>query len=152
MLDHQEFDQFVKKYENFSREYNKFVSQFLLKMAYRTVRGTKLLTPVDTGDLRNRWDVGSVKRSGQYLYVEIINSLEYASYVEDGHWQHKRWLPGIFSRNKFKYVRGAKTGIMLREKWIPGRYMARISIAKIQQEIPRRYEMEFNQFIARLGA
>jgi len=36
---------------------------------------------------------------------------------------------------------------MLEEKWIPGQHMARVSITKVEREIPKRFEKAFNEFV-----
>ena len=51
---------------------------------------------------------------------------------------------------KAQYGKNVK-GIMLKEKWIPGKHMARISITKVQQEIPKQYEKALKQFMSGLG-
>ena len=52
---------------------------------------------------------------------------------------------------KQKYGDDAK-GVMLQDKWIPGHHMAQISIAKIEREIPKRYEKAMKEFMKRLEA
>lgn len=50
------------------------------------------------GTLRERWDVGSIIKSGETYSVEVFNPMEYASYVEFGHRtrNHKGWVPGQY--------------------------------------------------------
>lgn len=50
------------------------------------------------GTLRKGWTVGTVIKSGKQYNVEVINSIEYASYVEFGHRtrNHKGWVPGQY--------------------------------------------------------
>lgn len=50
------------------------------------------------GTLRERWDVGSITKSGETYSVEVFNPMEYASYVEFGHRtrNHKGWVPGQY--------------------------------------------------------
>jgi hypothetical protein len=43
-------------------------------------------------------------------------------------------------------------GVMLQEKWIPGVHMARISITKLEFEIPKKYEKALKEFMSGLGA
>lgn len=127
--------------------YDMFIRKFLKQMAMRAMAKTKLLTPVITGDLRDRWEVGDVLRVGDEFHVSIINTMEYALYVEEGHLQEKRWVPGKWEGDVFVYEKGAKTGMMLQTKWIPGQFMARISINKIASEIPTRYKRELEKFL-----
>lgn len=50
------------------------------------------------GNLRRGWTVGEVVKTNNGYEVEVINSVEYASYVEYGHRtkNHKGWVPGRF--------------------------------------------------------
>ncbi len=50
------------------------------------------------GTLRRNWSVGEVIKKGDLYEVEIINSTDYASYVEFGHRtvNHAGWVPGRF--------------------------------------------------------
>ena len=50
------------------------------------------------GTLRRGWTVGTVIKSGKQYNIEVINSVEYASYVEFGHRtrNHKGWVPGQY--------------------------------------------------------
>lgn len=153
-LNHQQFADYVNKFTKIEQEYEKFLYRFLKQIGMRTLAQTKKLTPVDTGDLRNRWELSEIYIEGDTLCIDMINSLDYASFVEDGHWQRGRWLPGEFVNGKFvykPYVEGEdSSGIMLKEKWIPGHYMARVSIDKVKKEIPKRFERAFLQFMKEL--
>jgi len=82
----------------------------------------------------------------------LFNPVEYASFVEDGHMQRARFVPGSFLGNKFEYIEGYPFGMVLSNKWIPGHHMVRISISKIEREIPKRYEKALQQFMKGLGA
>lgn len=152
-FDFTELKQFRDNLVKVEKSIPKFLEMFILKMAYRTLRATKRITPVDTGELRNKWEVTDVKLHKYYVSASIVNSQEYASFVEDGHWQRRRWLPGRWVGNKFQYVPHSsygpnlESGIMLQEKWIPGHYMARISLNKVQNELPRRFEHEFKRWM-----
>lgn len=50
------------------------------------------------GNLRRGWTVGEVVKTNNGYKVEVINSVEYASYVEYGHRtrNHKGWVSGRF--------------------------------------------------------
>lgn len=161
-MDYSGFEKLLDSFEDLQQKYEAFIRDFLLKQALRCLSQTKRLTPVDTGNLRNRWELGKIIKVGDELQIEIFNPVEYASFVEDGHWQDKRFLPlshletgskkskNLAASIKAKY--GTNTqGVMLKEKWVPGYHMARISITKIEREIPLRYQKEFAQFIKNLG-
>ncbi|WP_042472810.1 HK97 gp10 family phage protein [Bacillus ndiopicus] len=54
------------------------------RVALLAIRKVKMLTPVDTGDLRNNWKYHIIKHGDTYKIV-IYNQLEYALFVEKGH-------------------------------------------------------------------
>ena len=129
------------------QHYRQFIEKFLLQMGMRAIAQTKALTPVVTGDLRDRWELSEITRVGDLVYISLINTMEYASYVEDGHMQYARWVPGRWDGDVFKYEPGSKTGMKLSTKWVPGQHMARISMDKIERELPARYQRAFQKFL-----
>ena len=50
------------------------------------------------GTLRRGWTIGEIKKEGGVYNIDIINPVEYASYVEYGHRtpNHKGWVEGHF--------------------------------------------------------
>ena len=151
-MDFKEFQDLLDSFKEVQKQHEAFLRKFLTEMGMRALAQTKKLTPVDTGNLRNNWELSQVYRKGDELYIVLFNPTEYASFIEDGHMQHSRWVPGKWRDGRFEYIPGAKTGMMLKEKWIPGFHMARISINKVEREIPKRYERALKQFMKGLGA
>ena len=151
-MDFREFQDLLDSFKEVQKQHEAFLRKFLTEMGMRALAQTKKLTPVDTGNLRNNWELSQVYRKGDELYIVLFNPTEYASFIEDGHMQYSRWVPGEWRGDRFEYIPGAKTGMMLKEKWIPGHHMARISINKIEREIPKRYEKALKQFMKGLGA
>ena len=151
-MDFKEFQDLLDSFKEVQKQHEAFLRKFLTEMGMRALAQTKKLTPVDTGNLRNNWELSQVYRKGDELYIVLFNPTEYASFIEDGHMQYSRWVPGEWRGDRFEYIPGAKTGMMLKEKWIPGHHMARISINKIEREIPKRYEKALKQFMKGLGA
>lgn len=161
-MDFREFQDLLDSFKEVQKQHEAFLRKFLTEMGMRALAQTKKLTPVDTGNLRNRWELSQVYRKGDSLYIVLFNPVEYASFVEDGHMQRRRFLPIQYLEDspanakmvasiKQKYGDDVK-GVMLQDKWIPGHHMARISISKIEREIPKRYEKALKQFMKGLGA
>ncbi len=150
-LDYTEFEELLTGFKALQKEHEAFIRKFLVEMGMRTIRQTKKLTPVDTGALRNAWELSDVWRKGDELYLVLTNRMEYANFVENGHMQHNRFVPGSLLSGEFEYIKGYPFGITLRNKWIPGHHMARISINKIEQEIPKRYEKALIKFMQAMG-
>lgn len=50
------------------------------------------------GTLRRGWTIGEIRNEGGVYKIDVINPVEYASYVEHGHRtaNHKGWVPGHF--------------------------------------------------------
>lgn len=50
------------------------------------------------GTLRRGWTIGEIRKEGSVYKIEIVNPVEYASYVEYGHRtaDHKGWVKGHF--------------------------------------------------------
>lgn len=134
------YSQFRKLRDNFSKlsdEYEAWLQSFLLNEANRFMALVKPLTPVDTGDLRNHWKIGKIFRQSDMLCVEIINPMEYASFVE---WGHKQ-TPG-------RYV--PQIGKKLVNDWVEGAHMMQISLDRIYAEMPARFNSEFTKWLKRL--
>lgn len=79
--------------------------------------------PVDTSRL-----VDSIYVFGEGIpqdYVEVGTNVEYALYVNDGHVQHKRFLPAerLSVGGRAKYLTGSnQKGIMLSERYVQGAF------------------------------
>lgn len=150
-FDSSEFEELLDAFKSLQKKHEVFIRNFLTEMGLRALAQVKTLTPVDTGNLRGRWELSQVFRKGDSLYIVIFNPVIYASFVEDGHMQHARWLPGEWQGKSFKYIKGHDKGMMLTDRWVPGYHMARISINKIERELPMRYDRAFKEFIKGLG-
>lgn len=79
--------------------------------------------PVDTSRL-----VDSIFVFGEGIpqdYVEVGTNVEYALYVNDGHIQHRRFLPAdrLTVGGKAKYLKSNnQKGIMLKERYVQGAF------------------------------
>lgn len=78
--------------------------------------------PVDTSRLVDNIFVGGVEDDS----IEVGTNVEYALFVNDGHVQHKRFLPcrkvSAGGKTRLVYSKGSKTGIMLQERYVAGRH------------------------------
>lgn len=125
--DFSELEKFFENWTNAYNDFDTFLKNFLLEQGLRVIAKTKPRTPVDTGSLRNMWSVGEVKASGQNLEVELINSMEYSSFVEFG------------ARN----VNGS---------WREGRFMLTISMDEVNRQMPARFDKAFKAYLQSKGA
>lgn len=154
-LDFEEFETFLENSKKAAKAYDNFLRKFMTEMGMRALAQAKALTqsrsPLLTQGMKEKWETTSPRRKGNEIYVYLINSADYASFVEDGHMQYARWVPGEWIGNEFHYIKGAKTGMMLTTKYIEGQHMAQISINKIENEMPARYDRAFKQFLKEMG-
>lgn len=141
----------ANKYKKMAKAAPKFQKDFLSTIGDLLMNELEETTPVDTGELRRSWVKGSVQNNGMVYYLPIANIKEYASYVEDGHRQTKRFLPGDIKGKKFVYNPDADGGIMLSDKWIEGKHMYRISSKKIKDRMPALFHEEFKLFFDSFG-
>lgn len=81
-----------------------------------------LLSSFEKGAQDNVWvfDAGN-------LTLEVGTNVEYAKYVNDGHWTNpkgveRRFVPGVWSGDRFVYQPGAKTGMVLKQHWVDGTF------------------------------
>lgn len=102
------------------------------RLALRAVSIAKKGTPVMDGDLRKSWAASKPVMNGNVASCEMTNSMDYASWVEDGHRQVKRWVPGSWMGNRFIYNGNSESGMMLKPKWITGFHMGRRAINNIE--------------------
>lgn len=121
-----------------SSDVQKFMIECAKDLAARLLRYAKMRTPVGRypkgsgkvgGTLRRGWSQVNngveVAYSGGVYIVEIINPVEYASYVEIGH--------------------RTKSG-----GWVPGRFMLKISEDELKSVIPQILEDKILKFLGDL--
>lgn len=98
------------------------------------------------GTLRRGWTGGvdknateyanslSVKKIGDKYHIDIINPVEYASYVEYGHRQNPgRYVPALGKR--------------LKQGWVPGKFMLTISEAELNGMTDRILQAKLRKFM-----
>jgi hypothetical protein len=97
-------------------------------IALQAVDYRRLLNSFDKGSQGNVWEL-----SNGGLTLTVGTNVKYAQAVNDGHWTVKnkfsriiggrkaRWVPGVWSGNRFIYRPGADEGMLLKEKFIQGK-------------------------------
>jgi hypothetical protein len=125
-FNYKHFEKFIADYENATKEIDKFLKEFLSEMAFRVIAKVKPRTPRITSALINSWQVGEIKALGTNLEIEIVNGMDYASFVEYG------------ARN-------------LNGTWRNGRFMLTISIDEVANQIPLRFDKAWKQFLTDRG-
>ena len=86
----------------------------------RVMDSRLLLASFERGNDGNVWEL-----TDGGLTLEIGTNLNYAGYVNDGHWTNtkgveRRWVPGYWQGHRFIYDPAAKTGMLLKQHWVEG--------------------------------
>lgn len=103
-------------------------------------------------------DNGNAELSEGGLTVEIGTNVEYAKYVNDGHWtcgkgEAMRFVPGRVTTDasgkitSFEYDPSAKSGMMLKQKWVEGRHFWESGIKIMEKMIPGLLEAKIQQWM-----
>ena len=108
------FKKFDKILDKIKTEAPKATERFLMLQAEEMVgdlkNKNKILTPVDTGTLKNSWQRENGKRLTGKKFTQIVfNMTDYAAHVEYGH---------RIGRSKTKFVRGRfmlRTAVAMRQ-------------------------------------
>lgn len=132
-----DYNGFIRYRDNFNKMYQQFdswLNAFLLKEGMRFIAGVKPRTPVDTGDLRNHWQLDGITRTGDTLRCWFVNSMYYATFVEYGHAK--------------PYKSGAAEGS---SDWVAGYFMMTVTLDQIERSMPARFDSAFKKFLLGLG-
>jgi hypothetical protein len=126
-------DDWGDELERMAKELPQELEEFLRDLAFFVQRRVKRRTPVETGYLRNSWQIGEVIRMGETLQIAVYTDVEYALFVEEGHRQTKHTVP-ITARD------GTVTMVTLKEKFIEGRHMMQLAIDDLSKVLPDRMQ------------
>lgn len=142
-VDYSKFQQFAEKVEQTlgDDQMELFMEACAKELAARLLAKVIKRTPVGEypdrvgGTLRRGWTAEqqqdvvtyvnslNVTHSGDSFTIEIVNPVEYASYVEFGHRQEPgRFVPAIGKR--------------LKKSWVEGKFMLTISSQEVQEAAP----------------
>lgn len=175
-IDTTELRKFVEKMERagrgggFKKELNRFLDSLGVDFLSHVQDAIIRAESVDTRLLLNSFQKGEkgnvfIAQEGA-LQIEVGTNVEYASYVNDGHWLNPkgvstRWVPGHWTgppedkNARFIYEPGAKTGMLLKQKWIEGshyfddavRLMDRIAPMYMEEKMQEWLEKYFSDFL-----
>lgn len=116
------WDEFVKNFETLVENWDAKKRILLERMGNIYHSAIIPHVPVDTSRL-----VDNIFVFGDGIpqdYVEVGTNVHYALYVNDGHVQHKRFLPAdrLSVGGRAKYLKGGAKGIMLSERYVQGAF------------------------------
>lgn len=107
-----------------------------------TVDTRLLLNSFQRGDGDNVWEM---HEGGLSLLVGT--NVEYAVYANFGHMQDARWVPGHWNGDRFIYEPGAKTGMMLTEKWVEGSHYWDNALAVFDKVFEKGLECRLQEWL-----
>lgn len=86
------------------------------------------------------------------LTLEVGTSLSYALYVNDGHWTNskgveRRWVPGYWQGDRFIYDPSAKTGMLLKQKWVEGSHYWESSLRILDELLPQFLDAKLQEWL-----
>lgn len=86
------------------------------------------------------------------LTLEVGTNIDYAGYVNDGHWtnpkgQSGRWVPGTWSGDEFIYDPSADTGMYLKQQWVQGKHFWESALRILNEMYPSLLEAKLQQWI-----
>jgi hypothetical protein len=106
-----------------------------------------LLQSFHKGDQDNVWEMNE---GG--LTLEVGTNLEYAGYVNDGHWTNPkgvkmRWVPGRWEGDRFIHDASAKTGMALKQHWVEGAHYWESGLRILEQIYPKLLEAKLQEWL-----
>ncbi|MBR1532716.1 MAG: HK97 gp10 family phage protein [Eubacterium sp.] len=149
IADFSECEGFVNRLATAGPDFKKELKLFLIGLGEEFLRVVQdeiiAREVVDTRLLLNSFSKGGAENVWKLdeggLTVEVGTNVEYAEFVNDGHWtnskgQSGRWIPGSWNGSHFEYQPGAKTGMYLRQQWVEGAHYWDIGLKVMEQMIP----------------
>ncbi len=138
VLDIKQLEAFRDRIKDLDTEREAFMVSTVKNLAARLLRKVILRTPTDTGQLKNSWKVEKVTKEGTTYKVIIINSMNYAAYVEFGHRQEVgRFIPTIKKR--------------LVKPWVKGKFMLTISEHELEGQMENIIAKRIENWLKKLG-
>ena len=104
-----DFSQLVELQERIQQltevDLDKYFRDVLEELGMKLMTRAIKRTPVDTGTLRRNWQLTKVMRFSDHYRIRVLNTTEYAHWVENGHRTRNRqgWVPGYFMLRKATY-------------------------------------------------
>lgn len=131
--------------EGIGLEFLRIIEDEIIRLKVMDTR--LLLNSFHKGGDENVW-----RLSDSGLTLEVGTNVEYASYVNDGHWTCKkgekmRFVPGYWSGNRFIYDSSAKSGMMLKQNWVKGAHYWESGLRILDKMLPGLTEAKLQQWI-----
>ena len=161
-IDTTELRRFIERLNQAGRgkEFEKELSRFLDAIAVEFLSYVQDFI-IQAGSVDTRLLLNSFQKSGEGnvfiaqeggLQIEVGTNVEYCVFVNDGHWLNPkgvdmRWVPGEWQGERFIYQPGAKTGMLLKQKWIEGSHYFDDAIRLMERMAPQFMERKIEQWL-----
>jgi hypothetical protein len=114
----------------------------------RQVLDTRLLlASFHRGHESNVWEL-----TDGGLTLEVGSTLEYAGYVNDGHWTNtkgveRRFVPGYWDGDRFVYDPSAEGGMVLKQHWVEGKPYWESALRILDKMMPELLEAKLQEWL-----
>lgn len=131
--------------EGLGNEFLRIVEDEIIR---RKVLDTRLLlASFHKGDGNNLWELTEGN-----LTLEVGSTLEYAGYVNDGHWTNpkgvdKRFVPGYWQGDRFVYDPNAKGGMVLKQHFVDGKPYFDSAIRILDKMLPSFLDEKLQEWL-----
>lgn len=162
----EDFEKFAKRLEqvvdkDLQREVKLWLEGSGFQFLEEVQRMIKTMQVVDTRRLLNsftRGGDGTIWRlSSNGLSLEVGTNVNYARYVNDGHWtddpsrgRASRFVPGVWQGNSFRYIKGHNEGMVLKLQYIEGRPYFDNAVTVFRAIFERSMGTKLNEWVRRL--
>lgn len=158
MMDVSELEDFARRCEACKADLKPYAAKTLdqigedfLDIVQANIQGAD---NIDTGKLLASFKKGGAGNIYQLdmggLTLTIGTNIYYAKWVNKGHRQQPgRFVPGVWEGKHFRYIPGARTGMVLRARIVKGSFFFDDAVKVIQRSFPEMVAKSFEQFFAR---
>lgn len=133
--------------EGIGQEFLNIVQDEIIRM--QAVDTRLMLASFSRGAGDGVWEI-----SNGGLTLTVGSTLDYAKYVNDGHWANPggvqvRFIPGSWSGDRFIYSPGAKGGMVLRQQWVEGYHYWESAWNILEKMVPKYLEKKLQDWMDR---
>jgi hypothetical protein len=137
-----EFELFL---EGIGNEFLRIVQDEIIRRQVMDTRN--LLASFEKGADGNIW---RLEEGGMVL--EVGTNVNYAKYVNDGHWTNsrgveRRFVPGYWQGDRFIYDPTAKGGMMLKQHWVEGKHYFESALHILDRIFPELLDAKLQEWI-----
>lgn len=131
--------------EGVGNEFLRIVEDEIIR---RKVLDTRLLlASFHKGDGNNLWELTEGN-----LTLEVGSTLEYAGYVNDGHWTNpkgvdRRFVPGYWQGDRFIYDLTAEGGMVLKQHFVDGKPYFDSALRILDKMLPEFLDKKLQEWL-----